>query len=236
VRDAWGDELSLRDSFAHHPVWQRLAFLKSFTSISKRTLALVAVGTGAIILVLMAWYFQHTPQVSSSASRANTVGMSTSAQHAPSASPVSFTAEPDYMTDFTDLAPVYKNYKVEIANDGSLQAGKQAFQLYGIKILPRSRICTYRNGERWACGQRAYIALLNVLGSTTVDCRPKDADRPHVVVCRLAGVDISELMLHEGWGTLADGVGDKRYVNAATSAYTNKTGMWRLFPASRATN
>lgn len=134
---------------------------------------------------------------------------------------------------WTALDPAFKNYKIQINNDGSLQAGKQAIELYGVKMLPRSRICSYQTGERWACGQRAYIALLNVMGATTIDCRPKDPDRDNVVICRLAGTDLAELMLREGWGTLAAKVTEKRYIDAAAAAFANKTGMWTLRPPPR---
>jgi endonuclease YncB( thermonuclease family) len=142
-------------------------------------------------------------------------------------------AETDGEPAWTKLEPAYKNYKVQIVNDGSLQADNHALELYGIKILPRSQICTYRNGERWACGQRAYIALLNILGSTTIDCRPKDANRPQLVICRLAGIDISELMLREGWGNVANGVTEKQYVDAVNAAFAHKVGMWSQQPTQK---
>ena len=145
-------------------------------------------------------------------------------------------AETDGNPAWTELEPAYKNYKVQIGNDGSLQADNQALELYGIKILPRSQICSYQNSERWACGQRAYIALLNVVSSTTIDCRPKDASQLQVVICRLAGVDISELMLREGWGNLGNGVTERQYVDAVAAAFANKTGMWSLQPSPKSRN
>ncbi|HQR90872.1 MAG TPA: hypothetical protein PLH31_16720 [Caulobacter sp.] len=100
-------------------------------------------------------------------------------------------------------------------------------------MLPRSRICNYQTGERWACGQRASIALLNVAGATTIDCRPKDPDRASVVICRLAGSDLAELRPREGWGALAGGVTEKRYIDVAAAAFANKNGMWMLRPPPR---
>lgn len=134
------------------------------------------------------------------------------------------------------LDPAFRNYKIQINNDGSLQADKQAVELYGVKMLPRSRICSYRTGERWACGQRAYIALRNVIGATTIDCRPKDPAQADVLICRLASTDISELMLHEGWATLTSGVTERKYIDAAAAAFVNKSGMWSLLPPPRNAN
>lgn len=134
-----------------------------------------------------------------------------------------------------NLEPAYKSFKIQVGNDNTLRTEQHAVELYGINILPRSQICTYRSGERWACGQRTYIALLNILGTATVDCRPKQKNQPHIVVCHLGGRDIAELMLREGWATLAIGVTDHNYIAAAATASGSKSGMWSL-RASRSMN
>lgn len=144
-------------------------------------------------------------------------------------------AEPDLPPNWTVLEPAYKSFKIQVGNDNSLQTDKHAVELYGIKILPRSQICTYQSRERWACGQRTYIALLNILGAATVDCRPKQKNQPHIVVCHLGGKDIAELMLREGWATPANGVTDQNYIAAAATASSTKSGMWSL-RASRSMN
>jgi len=131
---------------------------------------------------------------------------------------------------WTKLEDVYKNYKFDLTNEGNLRANNQTYRLYGISMPTRSQVCTYQNGERWACGQRAYIALLNFIGSTTIDCRAKDITRPDILMCRLAGIDISEWMLRNGWAYLAKEVTDKRYVTAASDGISNKLGMYSLLP------
>jgi endonuclease YncB( thermonuclease family) len=137
---------------------------------------------------------------------------------------------------WSTLEPAYRSNKIRIGNDNSLQNDQQAVELYGVTILPRCQICNYRSGERWACGQRAYIALLNILGGTTVDCRHHEINQPRIVVCRLGGSDIAELMLREGWATLNNGVTERRYTEAAAWAFTNKSGMWTQQPPAQAKN
>ncbi len=137
---------------------------------------------------------------------------------------------------WSTLEPAYRSYKVQVGNDNSLQNDQQSVELYGVTILPRGQICNYRSGERWACGQRAYIALLNILGGTTVDCRPHEINQPRIVVCRLGGSDIAELMLREGWATINTGVAERRYTEAAAWAFANKSGMWTQQPPTQARN
>jgi endonuclease YncB( thermonuclease family) len=119
---------------------------------------------------------------------------------------------------------------VRIAPDGALRTADRTIRLYGVAAPIRSQVCTYRNGERWACGQRAYIALLNFVGSTTIACRIKDTEQPELFACRLAGIDIGEWMLRNGWAYLADGIRDSDYVAAAQAGSMSKLGVWADSP------
>lgn len=140
---------------------------------------------------------------------------------------------------WTHLEPVYRSYEVIVEEDSSLKLNGRPARLYGFQAIPRQKICTYANGERWACGQRAYVALINVMGRTTVDCReknkgaPMDINAPRTYTCQLPGTDLTELMLKEGWGTVQNGVSDPRYWAAAAAAQTRQNGMWRPLPTSR---
>ncbi|MDI1346471.1 MAG: hypothetical protein PSV22_20615 [Pseudolabrys sp.] len=195
----------------------------------KRAPLLLIVGTVAVILVAVSVYLFFNAGSASPGIN----GRSKPAKAAPAAEAVNANAGPDVTVSWSGLEPAYKSYKIQVDNDNSLQTDQQAVELYGISILTRSQICSYQGGERWACGQRAYIALLNILGAAPVDCRPQQIDQPRIVVCRLGGSDIAELMLREGWGTLAGGVTEQRYRDAAAAASTNKAGMWSLLPPKR---
>lgn len=129
------------------------------------------------------------------------------------------------------LAPTTLNYyRVKVALDGTLQTGKRAFRLYAADIPGRQHTCTYRDGRRWACGLRSYVALVNVIGSDPVECRPKETLKPDVVICHLGGIDLSEWMLREGWARLQEGVTDANYVTAARAATEAKVGIWLEAP------
>jgi len=131
---------------------------------------------------------------------------------------------------WTRLEPAYREYQVRVAPDGTLKIGAEPVRLYGITIPGRNQICKYRNGQPWACGQRAYIALLNFIGSTTIACRLRDMGRPDRLICHVVGIDVSEWMLRSGWAYLGKGVTDKAYVNAAATGPRLKIGLWAERP------
>ena len=132
------------------------------------------------------------------------------------------------------LTPTTLNYfRVNVALDGTLRTDKHTFHLYGANIPGREYTCTYHNGQRWACGLRAYVALLNIVGSAPIECRPKDALKPEVVICHNGNIDLSEWMLKNGWARLQKGVTDERYVEAARAASTAKIGMWLEAPETQ---
>ncbi|MGA7802483.1 MAG: thermonuclease family protein, partial [Gammaproteobacteria bacterium] len=91
----------------------------------------------------------------------------------------------------------------------------------------------YRDGRRWACGLRAYVALLNLIGSAAIECHPNDTSKPDVVVCHKGSIDLSEWMLEHGWARLHPGVTDKRYVAAVQTAKAGKVGIWVEEPPSQ---
>lgn len=218
--------------FGVAPGWRQPQPRKTDAYLDKKMLIGLAMFIGlsvglivAVKVLVGAWSSGSTPAQSFPANTTNA-----SAYRPPAA------AEQNLNANWEGLDPAYRNYKVTIESDSGIKLNGKPARLYAFNVLPRSRICAYGNGERWACGQRAYIALLNIMGSTTIDCRPTKAaaltnlDFTEIFTCRLPGTDISEILLREGWGTLDSGVADERYIDAAAVAYRSKTGMWALTP------
>jgi endonuclease YncB( thermonuclease family) len=192
--------------------------------VSGRPALVIICGAVALIIAVTASFLYLKPRNPSSVTTGKIVQTTLPAE------PVKTDVAPDLTFSWERIEPAYMSLKIQVGNDNSLHTNQQAVELYGAQIIPRNQICTYRTGERWACGQRAYVALLNIFGASTVDCKPQQPNQPRIVVCRLGGSDIAELMLREGWGNLAAGVTDQAYANAAATAFSNKTGMWRLQP------
>lgn len=108
---------------------------------------------------------------------------------------------------------------VQVLNDGTLRAGGKVYQLYGLSFPARKKICIAPSGERWACGQRAYIMLRSQLQGRTMNCRlrsgSEEAGVPLLTGCRVNDIDIALSLLRSGLVDLAEGVTDRDYIEAA---------------------
>ncbi|MDO8879112.1 MAG: hypothetical protein Q7V40_23800, partial [Pseudolabrys sp.] len=220
-----------RTDFARHTMRRWTVAAHDFSFTLRRAPPLVVMGALAVIVAATSAFLLF--KAPSTSSRAGISETSKTTKPAPAAGSINANAGLDVAPNWTKLEPAYKSFKIQVGNDNTLLTDQHAIELYGVNILPRNQICTYSSGERWACGQRTYIALLNILGAATVDCRPQQENQPRIVVCHLGGRDIAELMLREGWATLANGVTEQHYMDAATAASTNKNGMWSLQASKR---
>ena len=125
---------------------------------------------------------------------------------------------------------------VRVENDGTLRAEGMTLKLYGVTLPPRKKICTSASGNRWTCGQRSYLMLRNLIESHAIACQIKNDDAPSdakdasLATCRVEKVDVAISLLLNGLAELADGVTDKAYIEAASVARTQKSGLWAVSP------
>jgi endonuclease YncB( thermonuclease family) len=110
--------------------------------------------------------------------------------------------------------------------NGSLRADGHALQLYGAVLVPRNRICISPTGARWACGQRAFMAIRALLDGKSITCSFKHISEPPKAVCSIENSDVAQFLLSEGWAELAAGIEDKAYVEASESARSKGAGIW----------
>lgn len=194
--------------------------MKDFRFTGAVTLLIAVAAVAAFILADLVGQSQEPPAPSHQTS--------THRETSPTAPKTSFIAP---KTLARRLAPTALNYyRVHVALDSTLRAGKHTFHLYAADVPGREDTCNYRDGRRWACGLRAYVALLNLIGSAAIECHPRDATEPNVVICHKDDVDLSEWMLEHGWARLHAGVTDKRYVAAAETAKAAGIGIWAENP------
>jgi hypothetical protein len=115
-----------------------------------------------------------------------------------------------------------------IHQDGSIRADGQTLDLYGAILIPRNRIwiCASAEGARWACGQRAYLAVRRLLAGQSITCSFKQISVPPKTVCSMDGQDIARLLLREGWAELPIDVTDQGYVEASELARKRGLGIW----------
>jgi endonuclease YncB( thermonuclease family) len=110
---------------------------------------------------------------------------------------------------------------------GSILADGHNLNLYGAVLVRRDKICTTTEGARWACGQRAFIALRSLLEGKSITCRFKHVTVPPKAICWVGGdSDLTHLLLSQGWAELADEVTEASYVEALASAQSKKAGIW----------
>ena len=108
---------------------------------------------------------------------------------------------------------------------GTIRADGHNLDLYGIQLVRRNRICS-PEGARWACGQRAFIAMRGLLEGQSISCSFIAAAGSPKAVCRVGDTDVTQWLLSQGWAELAEGVTDETYADAAASARRRKAGIW----------
>jgi endonuclease YncB( thermonuclease family) len=119
-------------------------------------------------------------------------------------------------------AVFFKRARVEA---GRIRADGHNLDLYGMELIPRNRICAPEAG-RWACGQRAFMAMRGLLEGQSISCSFIAATGSPKAVCWVGDNDVTQWLLSQGWAELAEGVTDESYVEAAASARRRKAGIW----------
>ena len=120
-------------------------------------------------------------------------------------------------------AVFFKRARVEAG--GTIRADGHNIDLYGMQLVRRNRICA-PEGARWACGQRAFIAMRGLLEGQSISCSFIAAAGSPKAVCWVGDTDVTQWLLSQGWAELAEGVTDETYAEAAASAQRRKAGIW----------
>jgi endonuclease YncB( thermonuclease family) len=95
---------------------------------------------------------------------------------------------------------------VRIDPNGVINADGHNLNLYGVVLIRRNRICTSPEGARWACGQRAFVAMRNLVEGKSIACMFNHVVEPPKAACSVGDKDIAQFLLSEGWAELAEGV------------------------------
>ncbi len=116
--------------------------------------------------------------------------------------------------------------RVRVIDGDTLAIGTTTYRLFGIDAPERLQTCV-TSDEVWKCGASATEALRALIGSSLVDCPPRELDRygRTVAICYVAGIDLGDAMVAGGWA-LAYRSFTKMYVPAEESARTAGAGIW----------
>jgi endonuclease YncB( thermonuclease family) len=103
----------------------------------------------------------------------------------------------------------------------------ERIRLHGIDAPESSQTCLDEAGQKWRCGQRAALALQDLIGRRTVTCDERDVDRYRRIVsrCMVGDVDINAWLVAQGWA-LAYRRYSLDYVSSEAEARAAARGMW----------
>jgi endonuclease YncB( thermonuclease family) len=103
----------------------------------------------------------------------------------------------------------------------------QRIRLHGIDAPESRQTCLDAGGRAWRCGQRAALALQDLIGRRTVTCDERDVDRYGRVIsrCLVGTLDINEWLVAQGLA-LAYRRYSRAYVGAEDEARAAGRGMW----------
>jgi endonuclease YncB( thermonuclease family) len=115
--------------------------------------------------------------------------------------------------------------RAQVEAGGTIRADGHTLDLYGLELVRRNRICA-SEGARWACGQRAFMAMRGLLEGQSISCSFIAAAGSPKAVCRVGDTDVTQWLLSQGWAELVEGITDESYIEAAASARRSKAGIW----------
>ncbi len=119
-------------------------------------------------------------------------------------------------------------YRVVVRDGGTLKAGDVVITLGGIKAHAAGATCKDAKGRVWACGKQARIALMRLIRGRAVSCKVPVSSTAKALTarCGVAGTDLSEWLVSQGW-VKPEAPADTKLAEAADTARKKKIGVWR---------
>ena len=114
-----------------------------------------------------------------------------------------------------------------VVDPDTIEIHGQRIRLHGIDAPEGGQTCLDAAGRNWRCGQRAALALQDLIGRRTVTCDERDVDRYGRIVgrCLVGDLDINEWLVAQGLA-LAYRHYSRDYVAAEDQARPAGRGMW----------
>lgn len=113
--------------------------------------------------------------------------------------------------------------RAHVLKPGVIEVDDRKFRLYGLDNPGGGQSCV-RNAKPWNCAEAARTALRQHIEDRKVSCKPTKKNE-HVARCTLDGVDLSALLVREGWAR-ADREVEKGYRQEEKEARKARRGIW----------
>ena len=128
-------------------------------------------------------------------------------------------------SSFSISKDVYTSLK--IIDGDTIILNSEKIRFYGIDTPEKKQKCKDKNGLSYPCGLVATNELKKIIISGKLFCKKKSTDRYRrsISTCYVNGIDISSLMVKNGWA-LAYRKYSKDYIDEENEAKEKKRGMW----------
>ncbi|MBZ9994140.1 thermonuclease family protein [Mesorhizobium sp. BH1-1-4] len=116
-----------------------------------------------------------------------------------------------------------------VVDGDTIEIHGQRIRFNGIDAPESAQICSDASGRKYRCGQRASLALAELLKAhRPTSCVEVDRDRYSriVAVCTAGGIDIGEWVVKQGYALDWPKYSAGFYARAEREARTAKRGMW----------
>lgn len=117
--------------------------------------------------------------------------------------------------------------RASVIDGDTLEVAGIRIRLHGLDAPESTQTCTAQDGVSWRCGQRAALALDDLIAGRQVQCQVRDKDRygRSVAECFVGGVSINDWLVRSGWA-VAYRRYSKDYVAAEAEAQAAMRNIW----------
>jgi endonuclease YncB( thermonuclease family) len=115
----------------------------------------------------------------------------------------------------------------QVMDADTLRLGDQKIRLWGADALELRQTCVNAQQQTWNCGSQAQARLADLVQSKTITCVVRGTSYDRLVAqCELNGVDLSHMMVREGWSFDCARYSRGTYAADQAHAQAAQVGAW----------